>query len=91
MNEWMTVDDMERQGQIPCDIFDGNWSRIDLPITGFCSQTGEVEAYAQNEDGSKLFIGSAFKRQRLFFPAPLTYRKIKTWNAEKTHGETYDP
>lgn len=90
-----TAQSMCDQGLIPLDVYDANGMIINRKITAFDTDTGEVESFIVNPDGSFQFLvdddNSSPVRKRLErYAAPLTWKQIDVESLPRRKTELWD-
>lgn len=83
--------DMERANHWPFDLFDANGLCIYRAVRSFNVQTGEVESFACDSNGSFRYTVSGCAITRVeYFPAPLSWRKISEFEAKASQARLWD-
>jgi len=64
------------QGHTPLNVYDANGMVIRRKITRFDVDTGEVESFVLNPDGSYKMDGESLTRRIETYPDPLTWKTV---------------
>lgn len=72
----MNVVEAKEKGLLPLEVYDANGTTIDLPITDFNEETGDVTFVVMTASGQPLVHNDCVWHANTRFAAPLTWESV---------------